>query len=51
MIEKKGLGRFVARDATTITVEVLEREEKYDVVKVFEFTSDRKMMSVVLRDC
>lgn len=50
MAEKKGLAKLVARDATTMTIEVLGETEKYDVVKVFEFSSERKMMSVIVKN-
>lgn len=50
MVEKKRLAKLVARDATTMTIEVLGETETYDVVKVFEFSSERKMMSVVVKN-
>lgn len=48
MVQRRNLARFVSRDATSITVEILGDVEVYDYVKVFEFSSERKMMSVVL---
>ena len=50
MVEEKGLARLVARDATTITIEILGATEVYQIVKVNEFTSERKMMSIVVRN-
>ena len=50
MVEDKGIAKLLARDATTMTIEVMGMTEKYDIVKVVEFTSERKMMSVVVRD-
>ena len=49
-VESKGLARLVARDATSMTIEVLGQTETYNIEKVFEFSSERKMMSVVARD-
>lgn len=51
MVEKKGLARLLARDASTVTIEIMGEIETYDVMKVIEFTSDRKMMSVVMKNC
>ena len=48
MVEDKGLARLVARDATTFTIEVMGATEVYNIVKVYEFSSERKMMSVVV---
>ena len=50
MVETKGLAKLVSRDATSITVEVLGVKEIYDTIKVLEFTSERKMMSVIMRN-
>lgn len=49
-MESKGLARLVARDATSMTIEVLGQTETYNIEKVFEFSSERKMMSVVARN-
>ena len=50
MIETKGLGKLVGRDATSITIEVMGVRETYEILKVFEFTSERKMMTVIVRE-
>ena len=50
MVEEKGLAKLVARDATSITIDVLGEREVYDTIKVYEFTSERKMMSVIMRN-
>ena len=50
MVENKNMAKLVARDATSMTVEIMGQIEVYDIVKVNEFSSDRKMMSVVVRD-
>ena len=49
MVEEKGLARMVSRDATSITIEILGNREVYDIVKVYEFSSERKMMSVAVK--
>ena len=48
MVEEKGLAKLVARDSNSITVEILGRVERYRVLKLYEFTSERKMMSIVV---
>ncbi|KAK2169777.1 hypothetical protein LSH36_7g16091 [Paralvinella palmiformis] len=40
---------FTTRTPHSIKVEVFGREEKYDVLNVLEFTSERKRMSVIVR--
>ena len=50
MVENKGIAKLVARDATSITIEVMGATETYDIIKVFEFTSERKMMTIIVRD-
>ena len=50
MVENKGIAKLVARDATSITIEVMGVTETYDIIKVFEFTSERKMMTIIVRD-
>lgn len=49
MVEKKGLAKLLKRDATSVTIEVMGEVETYDVIKVIEFSSERKMMSVVMK--
>ena len=50
MVEKKNLAKLVSRDATSMTIEIMGVTETHDIVKVNEFTSERKMMSVVAKD-
>ena len=47
MVEDKRLAKLVARDATSMTVDIMGVRETHDIVKVIEFSSERKMMSVV----
>jgi len=39
----------VTRDSDTLKISLNGRDEEYKLLKVFDFTSDRKMMSVVVR--
>ena len=41
--------KFIGRDSENITIEVKGVTETYEVLKVVEFTSDRKRMSVVVK--
>ena len=50
MVEKRGLARLVSREATSMTIEIQGVLEVYDVLKVHEFTSDRKMMSIIVKE-
>ncbi|KAL5012928.1 hypothetical protein ScPMuIL_011479 [Solemya velum] len=40
---------FTSRTPEAVTVTVFGREERYEILNVLEFTSDRKRMSVVVR--
>lgn len=40
---------MVSRDSDTVKISINGRDEEYKILKVFEFTSDRKMMSVVVK--
>lgn len=50
MVESKNIARLCERDATSIKIEVLGVIETYDYVKVLDFSSERKMMSVVMKN-
>lgn len=50
MVHDRELAKFVARNANTIDIEIMGKKEKYNVLKVIEFSSDRKMMSVILQN-
>ena len=47
-IEKNHGSKFVNRDAETITISLNEKLETYKIVKIYEFSSDRKMMSITV---
>lgn len=47
-----GIAKLVYRDSERIIIKIInedgiEVEEKYKILKVFEFTSERKLMSIV----
>ena len=50
IVEEKNLARFVKRDTQCITVEILGELERYNYIKNYEFTSERKMMSMVVQN-
>ena len=41
---------FLSRDTNFINIRIQGREEQYSIVKIYEFSSDRKMMSVTVRE-
>lgn len=49
-LTEAGLGQLNARDQNTYTIEVFGIQESYKLIKTIEFTSDRKMMSVVMEN-
>jgi len=49
MIEDNYDSSFVSRDSDSITIEVNNVKEVYDIIKFYEFTSDRKMMSITVK--
>ena len=49
MAEKSGVCNYKDRDQTTIRITVNDKLEEYTLLRMFEFTSDRKKMSVIVR--
>jgi phospholipid-translocating ATPase len=49
MCRDVGLCRFVERNSDEIKIEVQGKIEKYQIIKVVEFSSDRKRMSVIVK--
>lgn len=43
------ISHFVGRDADNASIMLNGKVEKYEVLKIFEFTSERKAMSVILK--
>jgi len=41
---------LIERTVKTMTLSVFGKEEKYDILATLEFTPDRKMMSIIVRD-
>lgn len=50
MIEEQKLGCFVEKDSDYMTIEVGSKQERWRQLKCFEFSSDRKMMSRIVRN-
>lgn len=47
--EKLGFAKFVERDSKKVRIVVNDIAEEYEVLRMIEFTSDRKRMSVIVR--
>ena len=47
-IEKSHNSKFEHRDAENIIISVNGQKESYKIIKIYEFSSDRKMMSVTV---
>lgn len=41
---------FVTRDSEVIKIQLNGQAEQYSIIKIFPFTSERKAMSIVLKD-
>ena len=50
MVKERELARFIERNSKTIFIEILGEREQYDYVHINEFSSARKMMSVIVRN-
>jgi len=51
MCRDSGFVSFIERDSDKITISVNGAIEVYRIIKVIEFTSDRKRMSVIVENC
>lgn len=49
MCRDSGFAHFKHRDSDVITISILGNEEQYKIIRVIEFTSDRKRMSVIAK--
>lgn len=49
MIELNYNSSFVTKDSDSITIKINDQTEVYTIVKIYEFSSDRKMMSVTVK--
>jgi magnesium-transporting ATPase (P-type) len=49
MAQDAGIAYFTERDANTFTVQIEGSTEKYELIKIFEFDSVRKAMSVLVK--
>ena len=45
-----GFGRFIERSANAIRIELQGVQEEYEILRLVQFTSDRKRMSIVVRN-
>ena len=50
MTRDSGLGYFTDRDSTHVRMMLDGKEEEFELLRTFKFTSDRKAMSVVIKD-
>jgi len=50
MCKDSNFSLFLQRDSDKITIEINSQIEVYEIIKVLEFNSDRKMMSIILRN-
>lgn len=41
---------FLSRDTNFINIKIQGQEEQYSIVKIYEFSSDRKMMSITVKE-
>lgn len=46
LVEEKYKSRFVSRIGSNISISIRGKEEQYKIIKIYEFLSGRKMMSV-----
>ena len=50
-VKEKGLAEFIERDSESMTIKIKGGEElKYQFISMIEFSSDRKMMTVAVKD-
>lgn len=49
-VKSLGVAQFLQRTASTIKIKVGDRIEEYSVLAVNEFSSERKIMSIIVRD-
>jgi magnesium-transporting ATPase (P-type) len=49
MAKEVGFTQFVSRNSDTITIKVQEKTETYKILRMIDFSSDRKRMSVIVR--
>ena len=49
MAKEVGFTQFVSRNSDTITIKVQDKTETYKILRMIDFSSDRKRMSVVVK--
>eukprot|EP00347_Sterkiella_histriomuscorum_P009146 403342344 len=50
MAEKSNYAKFLSKKIDSIQIELNNHIEQFSIIKTFEFTSDRKMMSIIVKD-
>jgi magnesium-transporting ATPase (P-type) len=50
MVENEQIGKFISRDSDFMTIDVCGKVEMWRLLKYFQFTSERKLMSRVLQN-
>ena len=50
MARNVGYGEFVERDSKIVRIKINGNQEEYEVLRVLEFDSDRKRMSVIVKN-
>ena len=50
MVQERGLARFIDRGTSKTEVEVRGQKETYEIVKFYDFSSERKAMSIIVKD-
>lgn len=48
--KQTGFSTFLARDSDGMTIQVSHGQETYRIIKIFAFTSARKMMTIVVKN-
>lgn len=47
--EDSGFAKMISKNSDSVTIQLNGTNETYNIMKVFDFTSERKMMSVVFK--
>lgn len=50
MVEDRNLAQLVDRDSEKMTIKIMGKTEVWKIIKVYDFTSERKMMSIVVEN-
>ena len=50
MVEENYESKLVSRDQDQITISIRDQVESYEIIQLFEFSSERGMMSILLKN-